>query len=309
MKIVIPGGSGHVGACLRRHFIARGDEVVVLSRSSGDVQWDACTLGPWIDSLDRADVVINLAGQSVNCRYNAENIRQMMDSRVNSTRILGQAISTLKNPPRVWLQSSTATIYADRYDHPNDEFTGTIGGTAPSSPKKWVSSVEIALAWEAELEKATTPNTRKVAMRSAMTMSPDKGSIFEVLCGLTRRGLGGAIGGGQQFISWIHEVDFCRALDFIIESETLSGPINLAAPNPLHQSDFQQILRKELGVKIGLPATKWMAEIGAVMMRTETELIFKSRRVVPGILLKEGFKFRFPEWSGACRDLVTRLKP
>ncbi len=306
MKVVIPGGTGHVGASLQRHFLARGDEVVIVSRSGGDVRWDGRTLGPWVESIDGADVVINLAGRSVNCRYTAANMQQMIDSRVESTRIVGEAIASVKNPPKVWLQSSTATIYADRYDIANDESTGIIGGNEPDSPSKWVGSIKIALAWEAEFDRAATPQTRKIAMRSAMTMSPDKGSIFNVLCSLTKRGLGGRIGSGRQFISWIHETDFSSAIDFVIANEFLAGAINFAAPNPLPQADFQKILRKNLGVKVGLPATKWMAEIGALVMGTETELILKSRRVVPRVLLDSGFSFQFPNWDEASQDLVAK---
>jgi uncharacterized protein (TIGR01777 family) len=233
-------------------------------------------------------------------------MQQMIDSRVESTRIVGEAIASVKNPPKVWLQSSTATIYADRYDIANDESTGIIGGNEPDSPSKWVGSIKIALAWEAEFDRAATPQTRKIAMRSAMTMSPDKGSIFNVLCSLTKRGLGGRIGSGRQFISWIHETDFSSAIDFVIANEFLAGAINFAAPNPLPQADFQKILRKNLGVKVGLPATKWMAEIGALVMGTETELILKSRRVVPRVLLDSGFSFQFPNWDEASQDLVAK---
>jgi uncharacterized protein (TIGR01777 family) len=231
----------------------------------------------------------------------------MMDSRVDSTRVVGQAIASVNNPPRLWLQSSTATIYADRYDAPNDEVSGIIGGNEPNIPAKWASSIKIALAWETELEKAVTPNTRKVALRSAMTMSPEPGSIFDVLCGLTKRGLGGTIGSGRQFMSWIHEVDFCAAIDFIAATEDLKGAVNLAAPNPLPQAEFQKLLRQHLGVRIGLPTAKWMAEIGALVMGTETELIFKSRRVIPGVLLNRGFKFQFPDWDSACMNLVAAI--
>lgn len=308
MKIVIPGGTGHVGASLRRHFVGQGHEVVIVSRSGGDVRWDGRTLGTWVEAIDCADVVINLAGRSVNCRYGPANMQEMLDSRLESTRVVGEAIAVVQTPPKIWLQSSTATIYADRYDAPNDELDGIIGGHEPNSPPKWVGSIKIALAWEAELAKAATPRTRKVAMRSAMTMSPDKGSIFDVLCGLTKRGLGGKIGNGKQFISWIHEIDFCNAIDFVIADDSLSGPINFAAPEPLPQAEFQRILRESLGVKIGLPATKWMAEMGAYVMGTETELIFKSRRVIPRLLMEKGFGFQFADWQSASRDLVEKAR-
>ena len=179
MKVVFPGGSGHVGAILIRHFKSLGWEIVVLSRSAfvcervKTVQWDGKTLGDWISELEGADVVINLAGRSVNCRYTVENLNEMMNSRVDSVRVIGEAIAHSSSPPKVWLQASTATIYAHRYDAPNDEETGIIGGDEPNAPFAWNASIKIAKAWEAELSTANTPRTRKVSLRSAMTMSPD----------------------------------------------------------------------------------------------------------------------------------------
>jgi len=304
-KVILAGGSGHVGAVLRRHFTARGDDVVILSRSEG-VFWDGKSLGPWVSEIDGADVVINLAGRTVNCRYTAENLRQMMDSRVDSTRVIGEAIAGAKNPPRVWLQSSTATIYAHRFDAPNDERTGIIGGDEPGSPYKWNASIEIAKAWERTLEEAVTPNTRKVALRSAMTMSPDQGSVFDVLAKLARRGLGGRLGSGRQYVSWIHEVDFASAVQFLIDRNGLDGAVNLCSPNPLPHAEFARQLREAVGVKFGLSATEWMVELGTWAMRTESELVLKSRRVVPTRLLEAGFTFQFPEWGTAARDLVRR---
>ncbi len=311
MKIVIPGGSGQVGTILARHFHARGDDVVVLSRTPGSAPWrvaawDAETVGDWSKGIDGADVVINLAGRSVNCRYNAANRRQMMDSRVKSTRAVGEAIANAKRPPSTWLQASTATIYAHRHDAPNDEANGTLGGDEPNAPGTWRFSIEVAKAWERSLKEAPTPLTRKVAMRTAMTMSPDRGGIFDVLLGLVRRGLGGRAGNGRQYVSWVHEADFIRAIDWLIAHENIAGPVNIAAPDPLPYTDFMRALRDAAGVRIGLPATRWMLEIGALFMRTETELVLKSRRVVPGRLVASGFGFKFPAWPEAARDLVAR---
>lgn len=309
MKVVIPGGSGHVGSALRRHFAAQGDEVVLLSRKEGPgaVHWDGRTLGDWATHIDGADVVINLAGRTVNCRYHAKNLRQMMDSRVESTRVIGQAIRAASNPPKVWLQSSTATIYAHRLDAPNDEATGILGGDEPGAPPKWVASIEIAKAWERTLDEAHTPHTRKVALRSAMTMSPDPGSVFDVLAWLARRGLGGRWGNGRQYVSWIHEHDFCTAVQFLIERDDFEGAVNLCSPNPLPQAEFARLLREAVGAKFGLSATAWMIELGTWALRTESELVMKSRRVVPGRLLEAGFLFRFPEWGSAAKELVGRL--
>jgi uncharacterized protein len=312
VKIVIPGGTGQVGTDLTRAFKKGGHEVVIVSRSGSSearaVPWDGRSLGDWAREVDGADVVINLAGRSVNCRYTEENLRAMMDSRVESTRVVGEAIGRAERPPKVWLQMSTATIYAHRFDAPNDEATGRIGGGEPDAPAYWAKSVEIAKAWERTQEEAQTPKTRKVALRTSMVMSPLRGGIFDVLLGLTRRGLGGASGSGAQFLSWIHYEDFNRAVDFLIAREDLSGPVNLASPNPLPQREFMAKLREACGVKIGLPATKWMLEIGAFFLRTDTELLLKSRRVVPGRLLEAGFAFQYPEWSAAARDLVARWR-
>ena len=256
--------------------------------------------------IDGADVVINLAGRSVNCRYTRANLDAMMSSRVDSTRAVGLAIEQAARPPRVWLQMSTATIYAHRLDAPNDEKSGLLGGSEPDVPRYWGFSIDIARAWERALQEARVPRTRKVALRSAMVMSPGRGGIFDVLLGLTRAGLGGTIAGGRQFVSWIHGRDFTRAIELLIARDDLDGPVNLASPSPLPQRDFMAALRAAKGMRIGLPAAKWMAEIGAFFLRTDTELILKSRRVVPGRLLDAGFRFDFPEWAPAAQDLVGR---
>jgi uncharacterized protein (TIGR01777 family) len=315
MKIVIPGGTGQVGGILARAFRARGDDVVVLSRGDpGDasgarvVAWDGRTVGPWAGEIDGADVVVNLAGRSVNCRYTQANLEAMMRSRVDSTRAVGQAIEHAARPPAVWLQMSTATIYAHRFDAPNDEATGQIGGDEPGVPPYWKRSIAIARAWEQTLQDARTPRTRRVALRTAMVMSPDRGGIFEVLLGLVRAGLGGPIAGGRQFVSWIHGVDFVHAIDLLIARDDLDGPINLAAPSPLPQREFMAALREAYGRRIGLPAMTWMAEVGAWFLRTDTELLLKSRYVVPGRLLQAGLRFEFSAWPAAARDLVERRR-
>jgi uncharacterized protein (TIGR01777 family) len=302
MKIVIPGGTGQVGGILARAFEARGDEVAIVSRG-GAVTWDALPR-----AIDGADVVINLAGRSVNCRYTEANLAEMMSSRVDSTRAVGLAIARAARPPRVWLQMSTATIYAHRFDAPNDEATGLIGGDEPDAPAYWARSIEIAKAWERTLAEAKTPRTRKVAMRAAMVMSPDRGGVFDVLLGMVRRRLGGAIGGGRQFVSWIHDRDLVRAIDLLIARDDLDGAVNLAAPGPLPQRDFMRDLRAAWGSGLGLPATKWMAELGAFVLRTDTELLLKSRRVIPGRLAAAGFAFDFATWPEAAADLVARWR-
>ncbi|KUN86449.1 DUF1731 domain-containing protein [Streptomyces griseoruber] len=311
MKFVLPGGTGQVGSVLRRALVAGGHEVVVLSRrpsGPGEAEWDGRTTGPWTEEVDGSDVVIGLAGRSVSCRYTPENLKAMRDSRVDSARVVGEAIAAAARPPKVWLQMSTATIYAHRFDAAHDEDTGVIGGHEPGVPGYWGYSVDIATAWERELEAADTPHTRKVALRSAMVMSPDRGGVFDVLSWLTRLGLGGPVAGGAQYVSWIHDRDFVRAVEFLVERDDLAGPVNLAAPAPLPQRAFMRALRSAWGVPVGLPATKWMAELGALALRSDTELLLKSRRVVPGRLLAAGFTFGRPHWPEAADDLVRRRR-
>lgn len=313
MKVVIPGGTGQIGTALTKAFVNDGHEVVVISRSPAKrpwrtAVWDGKTLGDWAAEIDGADVVINLAGRSVNCRYNEANRREIMDSRIDSTRAVGEAISQAANPPWVWLQSSTATVYAHSFERANDDVTGVIGGNEPDAPETWNFSIDVATNWERVTNEAQTPNTRKVLMRSAMVMGTGRGGIFDTMLGIVRLGLGGTAGSGKQYISWVHEDDFIRAVYWLIEHESLSGPINIASPNPLPNKEFMRIFREAWGTRIGLPAFEWQLAIGAFFLRTETELILKSRRVVPKLLTDSGFIFRFPDWEKACADLCKRWR-
>ena len=310
MKIILAGGRGHVGAVLRRAFATH--EIAVLSRSAAPlpgatrvVTWDASTLGAWTAELDGADAVINLAGRSVDCRYTSRNLATMLESRLRSTTVIGQAIARCEKPPRVWLQAATATLYAHRFDAPNDEATGLLGGDEPGAPPKWNASIAIARAWEEAVLQADTPHTRQVILRSAMIMSRDPGSVFDVLAKLARRGLGGHMGNGRQYVSWIHETDFARAIAFLIEHEELKGAVNLCSPHPVPNAAFMRDLRAALGRRFGLPAPAWLLELGTWALRTESELVLKSRRVIPGRLLDAGFTFRFPLWADAARDLAS----
>jgi uncharacterized protein (TIGR01777 family) len=314
MKIVIPGGSGQVGNVLARHFHACGHEVTVLSRAPWRpalwkvVSWDGLTPGSWIADLEQSDVCVNLAGQSVDCRYTAANRRSIFESRIRSTRLLSEVIASLDHAPRLWVNASTATIYRHALDRAMNETTGELGGNEPGAPDTWNFSIDVAKAWEEAFFSSSTPRTRKVAIRSAMTFSPDKGGVFDVFLGLVRHGLGGRQGCGAQFVSWIHEADFVRAVDLLIACEKFDGVVNLASPNPLPNSDFMRALREAWGIRIGLPCSEWITEIGTRLMRTESELVLKSRRVVPGRLLDAGFEFLFPEWPAAARDLVSRWR-
>jgi uncharacterized protein (TIGR01777 family) len=313
VRIVIPGGSGQVGTVLARAFSADGHRVTVLSRTPAPapwatVGWDAKTVGRWIEALDGADIVINLAGRSVNCRYTEENRQLILKSRIESTRVVGEAIRRCARPPRTWLQASTATIYAHRYDAPNDEDTGIIGGAEPDAPEAWRFSIDVATSWERALDEAQVPETRKVKLRSGLIMSPDRRGIFDQLLGLVRLGLGGRAGDGRQYVSWIHHEDFVRALYWLMEHQEVAGAVNIASPNPLPNSQFMRALRQAWGARLGLPAPEWMLQIGAIFMRTETELILKSRRVVPGVLLRRGFSFRQPRWPEAARRLCAEWR-
>ncbi len=343
-KLILAGGSGFLGQLLARHFDARGWQVVILTRAKvgqrfqpvraegkeaasevgsdgrlearqhiedrfetlSYVEWDGCTLGDWTTLLEGTVAIINLAGRSVNCRYHARNRQLMMDSRVNATRVLGEAIARCARPPRVWLNFSTATIYKHTFGPAWDE-TGEIGATPEA---KDAFSIEVATAWERAFNEAVTPRTRKVALRSAMIfgLSDDANNVYRVLRRLVRFGLGGQMGSGRQFVSWIHETDFCRAVEFLIEREEINGPVNLAAPNPLTNSEMMRMLRQVLGMPIGLPAAEWMLELGAFFLRTETELIIKSRRVVPGRLREAGFEFEFEHLEKVMHDLEQRLR-
>lgn len=319
MKIVIPGGTGQIGGALCRALAARGDDVVVLSRRPEQLEdgvrhvvWDGRTVGAWAEEVDGADAVVNLAGRSVSCRYTDANLRQMMSSRVDSTRAVGEAIARAARPPRVWLQMSTATIYADARsrpdERPHDELTGTFGGAEPDVPLYWEYSVRIARRWEEAQTQADTPRTRRVALRTAMVMTPDRGGVFDYMSWMARLGLGGPVDGGRQYVSWVHGDDFVRAVCFLLERDDLDGAFNVAAPGPVPQRDFMRTLRTAWGRPFGLPATRLMAEVGALALRTDTELLLKSRRVVPRRLLDAGFTFRYPDWDAAAPDLVAAAR-
>jgi uncharacterized protein len=318
LRIVIPGGFGLIGHMLARFFQDRGHHVIILTRGPytanwQTVHWDGVHAGPWTETLEGADVCINLAGRSVNCRYHARNRRQIYESRIDTTRLLNQVIAGLQHPPRVWLNASTATIYRHALDRPMDEFTGELGGGELISkyrraPETWDFSISVAKDWEAAFFATPTPRTRKVALRAAIVMSPVPGSAFAIYSNLVRLSLGGSQGNGRQFVSWIHETDFANAVEFLIHRDDIDGPVNLAAPNPLPNRDFMRELRDAWGMPNGLPAPRPLLAMAAMLMRTETELVLKSRRVVPARLLQAGFQFQFPTWPQAAEDLVRQWK-
>lgn len=313
MKVVIPGGSGQVGTVLAQSLHETGNDVVVFSRRPNSSQWrtvcwDGESPGPWVAELEGADAVINLAGQSVNCRYTPQNRKLIFDSRLKSTKVIGEAIAQAWKPPAVWLQASTATIYAHRFDAANDEATGIIGGSEPNAPETWHFSIDVVTNWERVFDEAATPLTRRVLMRSAIVMTPFDGGAFDTLLRLVRFGLGGTIGSGKQFVSWIHERDFVRAVLWLIEHSELDGPVNIAAPHPLTNAEFMRDLRAAWGIRFGLPASELMLELGAFLLRSESELALKSRYVIPSRLIESEFSFDFPTWPEAARELCERWR-
>lgn len=318
LRIVMPGGSGQVGRMLAAYFQERGHYVSVLTRlpyaeTWQTVHWDGENRGPWTEYLEGADVCINLTGRSVNCRYTAANRAAIYESRIRSTELLGEVIGGLADPPRVWLNASTATIYRHALDRPMDEATGELGGdewltSRRRVPESWNFSIQVARDWEAAFFAAPTPGTRKVALRSAITFSPVAGNAFAMLLNLVRFSLGGAQGNGRQYVSWIHELDFARAVEFVIARDDFAGVVNVSSPDPLPNREFMAILRDAWGIPNGLPAPALFIEMAAIFLRTEAELVLKSRRVVPRRLLDAGFEFHFPTWAEAAEDLVHRWR-
>ncbi len=309
-KLILAGGRGFLGSTLTSHFAAKGWEIVVLTRNPSphnsaarEIAWDAKSPGPWCRELEGATALINLCGRSVDCRATPANRKLILDSRVDSTRAIGNAIASCAKPPITWLNSSSATLYrhtlGPAWDETGSDFTPT-----PSVHDAF--SIDVILAWESALNATPTPSTRKVALRTTMILGHASNSVFPVLSRLARFGLGGRMGSGHQFVSWMHHLDFSRAVEWIIHHPDLQGPVNMAAPNPLPNADMMSLFRHSVGMPIGLPATEWMLEIGAFFLRTETELILKSRRVTPGKLLASGFQFTFPTLAEALQDLSAK---
>ncbi len=313
LRIVLPGGSGQVGQLLARNFQEQGHHVTVLTRgpytaSWQTVHWDGEHIGPWIEHLEGADVCINLAGRSVNCRYTANNREAIYNSRISTTRLLNQVIANLGDPPKLWINASTATIYRHALDRPMDEIQGELGGNELGAPETWNFSIRVAKEWERAFFETSTSCTRKIAMRSAITFSPVPGNAFAVFSNLVHLSLGGKQGNGRQFVSWIHEADFARAIELLIFRSDLDGVINIASPNPLPNREFMSALREAWGMPNGLWTPAPLLEIGAFLLRTETELVLKSRRVIPTRLLNAGFQFEFPNWHAAAEDLVYQWR-
>jgi len=313
MKIVIPGGTGFLGQLLTKSFLSEGHEVVILSRNDTNpcdarvVPWDGATLGEWAKEIEGADAVINLAGQSVKCLYTDKQIKTLRSSRVKPTQVIGQAIKQANQPPSIWLQMSSAAIYAHSFNTPNDEETGKIG-EAPDIPSVWKKIVKLVQDWEEALETASTKNTRKVIMRQSVVMAVQPQGAFNIFLWLCRWGLGGSIAGGKQMISWINADDFVKSIKFLLQNNSIEGPVNICSPHPISQAEYMKVLRNVVGSRFGIPATKWMIELSSYIMQIDSELSLKSRYVVPKVLLDNQFSFQFPDWKDAAKNLYSIWK-
>lgn len=297
MKIIIAAGTGFLGKNLEKYFTEKGNEVYILTRSpkrNNEMYWNAKTLGEWKNILENADILINLAGKSVDCRYTEKNKKEIYSSRIDSTKVLQQAIDDCRNKPKVWLNASSATIYVHSETQLNTEENGIIGDDF---------SMNICKSWEKEFFKAKTENLRKVALRTSIVLG-NNGGAFPKLKMITKFGLGGKQGRGNQNVSWIHIDDFCKAIQFIIDHENISGKINITAPNPLSNKEFMMKLRKEMKAPFGLNAPVWQLEIASIFLKTETELLLKSRNVYPDKLMKSGFEFSYLEIDSAFKNLI-----
>jgi len=301
-KIILAGGSGYLGEVLKCYYQNKAKHIIILSRqhakTSGNIsyiKWDGLTMGDWADQLENADLLVNLCGKNVNCRYTPENRKAIIDSRVIPTRLLGQAVGLLQDPPKVWLQCASATIYRHAEDVQQDELRGDIGTGF---------SVDVCNAWEAAFNELDITPVRKVLLRVSMVMGRNDG-VFPRLKNLVLTGLGGHQGTGYQMISWIHELDFARATEWILQHNDMEGVFNITAPVAVNNRKFMKSLRETYGVPFGLPAPQWLLELGASIIGTETELILKSRWVYPQRLLQSGFRFQFQEASHAIHEIAS----
>lgn len=291
-KVVIAGGTGFIGQYLEKKFTELGYEVIIISRQPQHLLWTDHT--QIAEALDGAEMLINLAGKSVNCRYNEKNRKEILHSRTETTELLGNLLLNCKNPPPLWINSSTATIYRHAEDRPMTEESGEIGTGF---------SVDVAKAWEKSFFSFQLPQTRQVALRMAIVLGKE-GGVMDPYRNLVQFGLGGVQGSGNQMFSWIHIEDVFRMIRFLQKNKELSGIFNCSAPYPVTNRKFMTQLRKIMNRKIGFPSQKWMLEMGAIFMRTETELVLKSRWVVPERVEKEGFQFTFDTIEKALRQIL-----
>lgn len=306
-KIVLAGGNGYLGTVLARHYAPIADEVILLSRQPGPdngnirtIVWDGAHLGDWVNEIEHADLLVNLCGKNVNCRYTKRNMRAIIRSRVVPTALLGKAIQTITHPPKLWINIVSATIYRHAEDHRQDEATGEIGTGF---------SVNVCTRWEKAFFETSTPRTRKVALRMGIVFGNADG-VFPRLLNLVKWGLGGPQGNGRQFVSWIHERDAARVTEWLTDHPEETGVINCTAPCAIRNSEQMRLIRKNWGRGWGLPAPAWLLSIGAFLIGTETELILKSRWVYPRRLIDAGFEFIYPHMNEAVQEICkTKYKP
>jgi len=301
-KLILAGGSGFLGQIIIDHFYDTATELVVLTRGAKKTKnnirylnWDGKTIGDWAVELDGADVLINLTGKSVDCRYNDKNKKEIISSRINAAKVLAEAISKCKTAPVLWMNAASATIYRHSEDKAMDDYSTEYGEGF---------SVDVCKQWEAAFNEANVPNTRKVILRISMVLGKN-GGVWPVLSKLVKYGLGGKMGDGKQYISWIHEEDFLTVILWFIENEKAKGAYNLAALNPISNKAFMKLMRQKYKMPFGMPAASWMLEIGAFFLGTETELILKSRRVISKRLPDEGFQFKYQNADDAMNDLIA----
>lgn len=315
-KIIIAGGSGFIGQEMAKYY-CRENEVIILSRQVKNektnrnnhnsltdevmnkiriVKWDGKTIGNWVSEFEKADLIINLAGKSVNCRYNEKNKKEIFDSRTDAVETIGKAIRQCKFPPALWINASSATIYRHALDRAQDEYTGEFHNDF---------SVQVCNRWEKTFYDQDTPHTRKAALRMAITLGP--GGILIPYFNLLKFGLGGHQASGKQMFSWVHIEDTCRMIDWIEEQKELNGTFNCCSPYPVTNKEFMSVLRKSTGHIIGLPAYKWMLQMGAPLIGTEVELVLKSRWVIPTRILETGFQFKYDKLEAAFKDIIAKV--
>lgn len=296
MKIIIAAGTGFLGQNLEKYFTEKGDQVYILTRNpqrKNEMYWDAKTIGEWKNILEQADVLINLTGKSVDCRYHEKNKAEIYASRINSTGILEEAVNLCTVPPKIWMNASSATIYVHSEKHLNTEENGVIGDDF---------SMNICKSWEAEFFKNQNDRIRKVALRTSIVLG-NNGGAFPKLKMITKLGLGGKQGRGNQMVSWIHIDDFCRAVDWIIQNKNIEDTINITAPAPLSNEVMMKKLRKQFKAPFGLDASVWQLEIASIFLNTETELLLKSCNAYPEKLIESGFQFSYPTFDEAILKL------
>jgi len=300
-KIVLAGGNGYLGGVLAKHFSPITDEIIILSRKAqpknGNIEtvvWDGKTTNEWTKALNNADLLVNLCGKNVNCRYTTKNRKEIIRSRLLPTALLGKVLQKMDNPPKLWINVTSATIYRHAEDRYQDEINGEIGTGF---------SVEVCKAWESSFFENNTSHTRKIALRMGIVLGKKDGA-FPRLLNLAKAGMGGKQGNGEQYVSWVHEQDAALSIQWLLEQEKISGVINCAAPEPVKNYLLMSAIRKTCGITFGLPAPAWFLTIGAKIIGTETELILKSRWVKPTILLNTGFEFKYPSIECAVEAIL-----